>query len=232
MKAGTVLVTGANRGIGLEFVRQYLERNFRVLAACRTPRAAKHLAELKQSRPDALEVLPLEVTDEQSVTTLAQSLAGKAIDVLINNAGILGGDQQTLESMNYAAWKETFAVNAIAPFRLTVSLLPNLKLSRRPRVITLSSQMGSLQRTTSGYYAYQSSKAALNKVMQGLAVDLRSAGIIVCPVHPGWVQTDMGGAGATLTVEQSVGGLIRVIDRLTASDSGRFFQWDGSEHPW
>jgi NAD(P)-dependent dehydrogenase (short-subunit alcohol dehydrogenase family) len=229
----TVLITGANRGIGLELTRQYLKRQTRVLAACRTPESAQSLSELKQSNPETLKIYPLEVTDDNSVKTLADALRNETIDVLINNAGISGGERQEIREMDYSRWALTLAVNTISPFRVTVALLDNLRRSRKPRIITLSSQLGSMLRPTStGNYAYRSSKAAVNKVMQGLAVDLRSENIIVCPVHPGWVQTDMGGSKADLTVQESASGLIRLIDRLELSDSGHFLKWNGEEHPW
>jgi NAD(P)-dependent dehydrogenase (short-subunit alcohol dehydrogenase family) len=229
----TVLITGANRGIGLELTRQYLKRQTRVLAACRTPESAQSLSELKQSNPETLKIYPLEVTDDNSVKALADALRNESIDVLINNAGISGGERQDIREMDYSRWALTLAVNTISPFRVTVALLDNLRRSRKPRIITLSSQLGSMLRPTStGNYAYRSSKAAVNKVMQGLAVDLRSENIIVCPVHPGWVQTDMGGSKADLTVQESASGLIRLIDRLELSDSGHFLKWNGEEHPW
>jgi NAD(P)-dependent dehydrogenase (short-subunit alcohol dehydrogenase family) len=229
----TILITGANRGIGLELTRQYLKNQTRVLAACRTPEAAQSLSELKQTNPELLRIYPLEVTDEHSVKTLAEALHNAAIDVLINNAGISGGEKQDIPEMDYSRWALTLAVNTISPFRVTVAMLDNLRRSRKPRIITLSSQLGSMLRPTStGNYAYRSSKAGVNKVMQGLAVDLRSENIIVCPVHPGWVQTDMGGSKADLTVKESASGLIRLIDRLELSDSGHFLKWNGEEHPW
>jgi NAD(P)-dependent dehydrogenase (short-subunit alcohol dehydrogenase family) len=204
-----------------------------VFAACRTPEAAQSLSKLKLSNPETLRIYPLEVTDEHSVKTLADALHNEAIDVLINNAGISGGEKQDIREMDYSRWALTLAVNTISPFRVSLALLDNLRQSRKPRIITLSSQLGSMLRPTStGNYAYRSSKAAVNKVMQGLAVDLRLENIIVCPVHPGWVQTDMGGSRADLTVQESASGLIRLIDRLELSDSGHFLKWNGEEHPW
>jgi NAD(P)-dependent dehydrogenase (short-subunit alcohol dehydrogenase family) len=232
MAVETVLLTGANRGIGLEFARQYSEAGKRVLATCRNPENAGRLLEVQQLHQETLQIYPLDVTEEDSVRALVNSLANQPIDVLINNAGIRGGAKQGLKDIDYRAWADTFAVNTMAPFRMTVALIPNLRLSVRPRVITLSSQMGSLQRKGSGSYIYRSSKAAVNKVMQLLAEDLHEHGIVVCPVHPGWVQTDMGGAAADLTAQESAAGLIRLIDGLTLSDSGRFFKWNGEEHPW
>jgi NAD(P)-dependent dehydrogenase (short-subunit alcohol dehydrogenase family) len=182
--------------------------------------------------PQNLQIHRLEVTAEDSVGSLATFLEGTAIDILINNAGIKGGAQQGVTTMDYASWTETFAVNTMAPLRVAGAFLPNLRLSSRPRIITISSQMGSMHRNSSGSYAYRSSKAAVNKVMQILAHDLASDGIVVCPVHPGWVRTDMGGPQAELSVEESVSAMIRLIAELTASHSGRFLMWNGEEHPW
>jgi NAD(P)-dependent dehydrogenase (short-subunit alcohol dehydrogenase family) len=134
--------------------------------------------------------------------------------------------------MDYAEWLRTLEVNALAPFRLATALLPNLRLARRPRVVALSSQMGSLHRQSVGAFAYRSSKAALNKVMQVLALELSADGIVVCPVHPGWVRTDMGGASADISAPESAAGLAQLIDALTPAQSGRFWTWDGREHPW
>jgi NAD(P)-dependent dehydrogenase (short-subunit alcohol dehydrogenase family) len=228
----TILVTGANRGIGLEFVAQYLNLGKRVIASCRNPDDARMLSILRESHAESLRVVRLDVRDEASLNTLVQTLEGEPLDVLINNAGIKGGSQQDARGIDFREWTNAFEVNTIAPCRITLALVANLRLSPRPRVITLSSQMGSLQRISSGYYAYRSSKAAVNKVMQLLAQDLRAYGIVACPVHPGWVQTDMGGAEAELTVQESVSSLIELIDGLTLSRSGRFLKWNGEEHPW
>jgi len=226
----TVVITGANRGIGLGLVQVFLAKEARVIAACRHPAQAQALQTLAKST--ALEILPLDVTDEASVTNFIASLAGKPIDILINNAGTLGGEQQSASIMDYDAWAQAFAINTIAPFRLTVGLLANLKQSPRPRVISVSSMMGSLAGEGAGHYAYRSSKAALNKVMRGLAVDLKPDGVLVCPIHPGWVKTDMGGANAAITVAQSAEGIYKLIDTLTAENSGRFLTWEGEELPW
>ena len=146
----------------------------------------------------------------------------------------LGGDHQRLNDMDYAAWADTFEINTIAPFRVATALVPNLKQekSARPRLITISSQMGSLNRQSTGAYIYRSSKAAVNKVMQVMALELHSDGIIVCPVHPGWVRTDMGGPSADISAEESARGLTHLISGLTIDDSGKFFQWNSEEHAW
>lgn len=226
----TIVITGANRGIGLELTRQYLAAGDRVIATCRLPAEAVELRQLAPQGP--LSILALEIADELSTEAFRQAIGGTAVDVLINNAGVLGGSQQALGDMDYAQWLHTFEVNTIAPFRITSALLENLRQSTRPRVIALSSQMGALSRKSKGSFAYRSSKAALNKVMQVLALELEALGIVVCPVHPGWVRTDMGGPGADISVQESAAGLVRLVRGLTLADTGRFWTWDGQEHAW
>lgn len=225
-----VLITGTNRGIGLGLVQRYLELGNEVLATCRSPANA---AELNNLACDKLEVLALDVADEASVARVRQQLQDRTIDILINNAGVMGGEHQSLEDMDYRAWLNAFAVNTLAPFRVITALRENLRRSQRPRVVSISSQMGSLHRDSSpGFYAYRSSKAALNKVMQLLALELKEDGIVACPLHPGWVRTDMGGSGADISVDESTRGIVALISSLTMEHSGRFWTWDGREHPW
>lgn len=226
----TVVITGANRGIGLGLVQVFLANKAHVIAACRHPDAAQALQAL--AKDSTLEILPLDVADEASINGFIAAVADRPVDILINNAGILGGDRQSVSDMDFDAWAQAFAINTIAPFRLTLGLLANLKKSSRPRVISVSSQMGALAGEGAGFYAYRSSKAALNKVMRGLAADLEPAGVLVCPIHPGWVKTDMGGANAAITVAQSAAGIYELIDTLTAAKSGRFLTWEGEEIPW
>ena len=228
----TILITGANRGIGLALVARYLDAGSNVVATCRTPAEATDLQTLLKQNDATLEVLPLETTSEAQTQQLVATLAGRRIDVLINNAGVMGGDRQSLQNMDYAAWLDAFAVNTMAPFRLSAALLDNLLAAERPRIITVSSQMGALARQSRGALIYRSSKAAVNKTMQVLALELEAQGVIVCPVHPGWVQTDMGGAQADITAAQSAEGLYQLIAQLDTSKSGRFWSFDGSEHPW
>ena len=227
----TVLITGANRGIGFELTRQYLTRGAQVIATCRDPDTAHDLQDMGVHN-DRLLIAPLDVRDQTSVDALAQTIDRKPLDIVINNAGVMGGDHQRLDDMDYDAWTETLETNTIAPFRVAAALVPNLKQTPRPRLITVSSQMGSLNRQSTGAYIYRSSKAAVNKVMQVMSLELRSDGIIVCPVHPGCVRTDMGGPSADISVEESVRGLTCLISRLTIEDSGKFFQWNGEEHAW
>ena len=226
----TVVITGANRGIGLGLTRRYLEAGKRVVATCRDSSRPGELGTLASH--ENLRVFQLEVRDADSVSRLSSSLSGETVDVLINNAGVMGSTRQGIDDMDYEAWLEAFEVNTLAPFRLATALRAQLQRSRRPRIVTLSSQMGALALESTGFYAYRSSKAAVNKVMQVMAADLEKDGIIACPVHPGWVRTEMGGAGADISVAESVSGLFDLIETMTMAHSGRFWTWEGNEHPW
>ena len=227
----TIVITGANRGIGLELARYFLAEGKRVIAGCRDPKTAEALAALAVS--EDIEVYKLDVADDASVAEFCARVGMETVDVLINNAGIMGGDKQDLNNMDYAAWLHTFNVNTLGPFRLATCLLPNLKRAARPRIVTISSQMGAfgLQMGT-GSYAYRSSKSAVSKVMQVLALQLKGDNIIVCPVHPGWVRTDMGGTHAEVPASESAAGLGRLIGKMTMEQSGRFWTWEGVEHTW
>jgi len=227
----TILITGANRGIGLELTRHFLNLGWHVIATCRAPEQATSLQTLASSK--ALRILPLEVSSTASINALTDTLAMQAVDVLVNNAGVMGGEHQSLADMDYDAWLHTFAVNTLAPFHVSTALLPNLLQAELPRIITISSQMGAfgLEMGT-GSYAYRSSKSAVSKVMQVMAQELHDKGVVVCPVHPGWVRTDMGGPHAEISAEQSAAGIATLITGLTLAESGRFWTWDGREHVW
>jgi NAD(P)-dependent dehydrogenase (short-subunit alcohol dehydrogenase family) len=226
----TVLITGANRGIGLELSLHFLAQGWQVFAACRQPAAATALQALAGPQ---LKLLPLDVTNASSVQALASQLAGQPLDVLINNAGIMGPAAQGVRDLDPDGFLETLAVNAVAPLRVLTALLPNLKRTSRPRAITISSQMGSFALDMGpGHIAYSSSKAAVSKAMQLAAKELAPEGIIVCPVHPGWVKTDMGGPNAQLAPADCAAGLYRLIDGLQQEQSGRFWTWEGREHAW
>jgi NAD(P)-dependent dehydrogenase (short-subunit alcohol dehydrogenase family) len=227
----TTLITGANRGIGLELVRAMLARGYDVLATGRDPERADALNALAGG--GRLEVLPLEVTGEASMTSFVDRLGDRTIDVLVNNAGVKGGERQSAATgVDLDDWAEVLAVNTLAPVRLTLALRQNLARAERPRVVTISSQMGSLAGGGRGWIAYRSSKAAVNMAMRNLAEELGDEGIIVVPVHPGWVRTDMGGEQAPLSPAESAAGLAALIDGLTPEHSGRFWDWDGQERSW
>ncbi|MCE0556979.1 SDR family oxidoreductase [Motilimonas sp. E26] len=227
----TILITGANRGIGLALTEACLNKGYAVLATYRDEGSCGALKALGGEHAE-LSLMTLSLDDEASILALAEGLQGRKIDVLINNAGVMGPTNQSLTDMDSTGWLNAFAINTIAPFTLSRLLLDNLSLAERPRIVTVSSQMGSLNRVSKGAFAYRSSKAAVNKVMQVMALELQEQGIIVCPVHPGWVQTDMGGSEAEITAEQSAVGILELVEKLQLEHSGRFWTWQGEEHPW
>lgn len=230
---GTILVTGASRGLGLEFVRQYASDGWRVHACARNPTASQDLQELASRHKGAVHLHPLDVTDWKAVGALALELEGESVDILLNNAGIYGSRDEALGATDPERWLEVFAVNAIAPLKMAEAFLGHVASSRLKIIATVSSLMGSISDNTSGgYYPYRTSKAAVNMVMKGLAVDLKRRGIISVALNPGWVRTDMGGAAAPLGVERSVRGMRKVLEGLTRKDSGRFFHYTGEELPW
>ncbi len=229
-------VTGANRGLGLEFVRQLLGRGDRVVATCRHPGKASALNGLAGEHPGRLHVLPLDVADPRAIAEVARELllldddAGDQIDLLVNGAGVLHSGER-FGSVGAVNLDDSFRVNAMGPFLLTQALAP--RLADGARVANITSQLGSIANTTRfGTPSYNISKAAQNMATALLAAALRERGISVVALHPGWVQTDMGGAGATVTPQQSVSGLLRVIGTLKPSDSGSFLDWRGQSLPW
>lgn len=230
----TVLITGANRGIGLEFVRQYAAEGWRVLACCRKPAAADTLNRLVSQFPDRIQVHALDVTDHQQIEQLAQTLTDQPIDLLINNAGVYPparGD--SFGKTDYAAWQHTFAVNTMAPLKIAEAFIRQVSLSELKTIVTITSKMGSIaDNSGGGSYIYRSSKAGVNIVAKSLSIDLSPQRIIVVVLHPGWVKTDMGGPGALITATQSVTGMRRVIGNLTLQDSGKFYAFDGQIVPW
>ncbi len=226
------LVTGANRGIGLEFVRQLLARGDRVVAACRHPGKAAALNSLTGEYPGRLHVLPLDVASEKSRAELVRELplVCERIDLLINNAGVLHSGER-FGQLSAAHLDDSFRINASGPLLLTEALAPTL--SDGATVANVSSTLGSIANTGQfGTPSYNISKAAQNMASVLLAHALRDRGTKVVALHPGWVQTEMGGDGAQITAAASVAGLLRVIDRLTLDDSGRFLDWQGHAQPW
>jgi NAD(P)-dependent dehydrogenase (short-subunit alcohol dehydrogenase family) len=225
----TVFITGAGRGLGFEFARQYLADGWRVLATCRENASAKRLRALGKN----VKVHVLDVTDNARVAHVAKLLKREAIDVLINNAGIYGPRPQPMGGIDHAVWGEVMRVNTMAPLRVCECFLDHVARSERKLIVAVTSRMGSIgENTSGGSYIYRSSKAALNAVMRSLAADLKPRGIAVAVLHPGWVRTDMGGPSAQIDAEASVAGLRRVIDRLALAQTGRFFNYDGEEIPW
>ena len=225
----SVLITGANRGLGLEFTRQYAADGWRVFAACRDPAGARDLAAVEGD----VSAETLDVDDGPQVAALANKLSGQPIDVLINNAGIYGPKDVTRDTVVYDAWGQVFRTNAMSPLAVSAAFAANVAQGGQKKIITLSSIMGSIaENDSSGDFIYRSSKAAVNAVMKSLAGDLKSEGITVAVLHPGWVRTDMGGPGAAIEAPESVTGMRAVIAGLKESDNGRFLNYDGTEIPW
>lgn len=230
----TALITGTNRGIGLEFVRQYAADGWRVLACCRNPAAANALNRLAVQYPDQVNIHPLDVANHQQIEQLARALSNQAIDLLINNAGVYPSNHgDTFGKTDYAAWEHTFEVNTMAPLKMTEAFIQQVSSSELKTVITITSKMGSIaDNRGGGSYIYRSSKAAVNIVMKSLSIDLNASRIIAILLHPGWVRTDMGGPNGLISTEQSVIGMRQVISRLKFADSGKFFAFDGQIVPW
>ena len=225
----SVLITGANRGLGLEFTRQYAADGWRVFAACRDPARARNLAAVEGD----VSAETLDVDDGPQVAALANKLSGQPIDVLINNAGIYGPKDVTRDTVDYDAWGQVFRTNTMSPLAVSAAFAANVAQGGQKKIITLSSIMGSIaENDSSGDFIYRSSKAAVNAVMKSLAGDLKSEGITVAVLHPGWVRTDMGGPDAAIGAPESVTGMRAVIAGLKESDSGRFLNYDGTEIPW
>ncbi len=229
-----LLITGANRGIGLEFARQYTAAGWRVFACCRTPDKAAALKQLTSDHPGLLSVHALDVADFEQIDRLATELASQEIDLLLNNAGVcLDAHNNGFGVTDYAAWMHTLRVNSMAPLKMAEIFIKQVSHSQQKKIINITSKMGSIADNASGdYYLYRSSKTALNMVTKNLSIDLAPRGIITAMLHPGWVQTDMGGPNALITVQQSVAGMRRVIAQLAPTDNGKFYAYDGKEIPW
>ena len=221
------LVTGASRGIGLELVRQLAARGETVHAAVRDPDNddLRAIAGVRTHR--------LDVSDDASVAGLARELAETPLDLLINNAGVYGGSQQSLRGVDYADAARTYETNALGPLRVSLALLPNLRRGAGKKLAHITSGMGSIADNTSGgFYGYRMAKAALNMMSRSLAVDLRGDKIVSIVINPGWVQTEMGGPGAPTPVAESVRGILRAIDEATITESGEFLDYKGGRYPW
>lgn len=225
-----ILITGANRGIGLELVKQYAAQGgHTIYACCRAPENADALNAIAD-----IKVLGVSVGDESSVASLAKTLDGVTIDILINNAGTGGParDKQTAFDMDFDGWADAMNINAYAPVRMMHALLPNLRASGNAKVVNITSQLGSLDLDFPMGYAYCTSKAALNKYMKMAAIELAKEDILVSLLHPGWVQTDMGGSAADIAPQESAAGIIQCTEQLNAENTGQFLKWNGEPHAW
>lgn len=234
MGMSTILVTGANRGIGLEFVRQYSKMGWRVLATTRDLEKSKDLVALSyKKQAGQIEVSVLDVGDLAAIEAMAQKYRDENIDILVNNAGIFGPEVQSFGKVDYLSWSEAFWVNAIAPMKMAEQFSRQVARSDKKLILNLSTHMGSIAENESGgFYIYRSSKAALNAITKSMAIDLKHIGITVIAIHPGWVKTDMGGEGATRSVEDSVETMRKAINMLEPEDSGRFMNLRGEAINW
>jgi NAD(P)-dependent dehydrogenase (short-subunit alcohol dehydrogenase family) len=222
----TVLITGAGRGLGLEFASQYAKAGWRVIATCRDPFRSEGLKTVKA------EVHVLDVTDYRGVLKLAKELESVPIDLLLNNAAIFG-DSQEFGSIDPADWLQVLNTDVVAPMMMAQAFLANVAKSRGSVMAFMSSRMGSISENGSGgFYVYRTAKAALNMIVKGLSVDLEPQGIVTVALHPGWVKTEMGGPEAPLDVTTSVTGLRKVLGSLTDKHNGKFLGYDGLEIPW
>ena len=227
-----VLITGANRGLGLGFVKNYLGKNINVVSTTRELKSSKKLLALKEKFPNNLEIFELDLLKESAGDILANFLGERPIDILINNAGV-GSTNQYFEAVSPKPWLEVLKVNLIAPLMITQSIINNVKKGSDKKIYFLSSQLGSIgDNASGGMYIYRSSKTGLNQVVKSLSVDLKPQGITVVSLHPGWVKTDMGGPDAPVSIDESIEGMMQVIDSTDIRDTGRFLNYVGKELPW
>ena len=228
----TVLITGTNRGLGLEFVKHFLGRSDTVIATCRDSSSATELQALAANNEN-LSLKNLDVSDEQSMAAFATELKDTPIDMFINNAGVYGPRDANFGNVGSSEWEQVIRVNAIAPMLLTQLIIGSLRQGTEKKLVYVTSKMGSIEDNKGGgSYIYRSSKTALNSVVKSLSVDLACEGFSVAVVHPGWVRTDRGGPNGLIDVQTSVSGMLAVIDGLSPDNAGDFFNYDGSLIPW
>ena len=231
-KKPTVLVTGANRGLGFEFAKQFAENGYTVIGTARSPEEATEL------KATGAEVLKLDVTSEEDIAALAEALKGRPIDILMNNAGYfgptlsVGKGNAKINNVTRDEMLNCFSVNTMGPIFITQALLPNLSLSKHPKIINISTRSSQISKPRSKAWGYSVSKAGINMVTSNLHGELSKKGFIVISLAPGHNQTDMGTQRGQLKPEQSIGKMIPLIENLTAKQSGRFWYYDGSELPW
>jgi NAD(P)-dependent dehydrogenase (short-subunit alcohol dehydrogenase family) len=225
-----VAITGSGRGIGLELVKQYAEAGDRVFALCRSPEKAAELVALAAASGGMISVHAMDVGDDASVKAAAASTGDAPIDVLLNVAGVVGGEKQGLLDQAWNDWQDAFNVMIIGPLRVMQAFLP--RLGSGAKVINITSQLAASTWPYGGYYAYGAAKAGLNRMMRSVALDVKDRGIVIGLVHPGWVQTDMGGADAEITTHESAAGIRNVAADWPLERSGDFLKWNGETHAW
>jgi NAD(P)-dependent dehydrogenase (short-subunit alcohol dehydrogenase family) len=224
---GNIVITGANRGIGLALVKRFADAGHHVLALCRSPENASELKTLAQTGRVTLGLI--DIADENSIMAAAKMAEGQ-VDVLINNAGIVGDENPSFDGVDVDDWMNAFKVMTIGPFLVTRAFLPKL-VEAKGKVVVTSSQLAASTWPYGGYYSYSTAKAAGNRMVQSLARDLADRGVTIVSLHPGWVQTDMGGAEAEITPAESADGIFTLVDKLRPDQSGGFFKWNGEPHP-
>ncbi len=233
MSSSTYFITGCNRGLGLEFVRQLLARGQRVIATCRDIATSTDLTALTLKHSGQLSLVEMDVSDEASMREAVALLNDEAIDVFINNAGMYGPRDANFGNVDGPAMAEVLYTNAVAPVLLTQLLIDNVRKGSGKKLVYVSSKMGSIaDNGRGGSYIYRSSKTALNSVVKSLALDLAPEGIATATLHPGWVRTDMGGPNGLIDAPESVSGMLNVIDGLSVANTGQFFNYDGATIAW
>ncbi|WP_346836948.1 SDR family oxidoreductase [Microbulbifer sp. SAOS-129_SWC] len=229
---GTILITGCDRGIGLEAARQFAADGWRVLATYHEPVVPLELQAAAKSYP-GLETLRLDVTDYDRMAELARELRGQSIDILLNNAAMFGPIVTMFGGVLLSRWRKAFEVNTIAPYKMVETFLSHICASERKLVAVISSKKGSIaDNTGGGAYIYRSTKSAVNQVVRSLSIDLRERGVNVVAIHPGWVRTAMGGTTASMSVEASVRAVKKLLLEIGPGHSGHFLNYDGAEIPW
>lgn len=232
MSDSTILVTGANRGIGLEISEQFAADGWAVIACCRNPASADALQALRGQYP-GIEPHALDVTDYAQMAALSAQLSERPIDILLSNAGIYGPRGAGFGRIDAEAWREVLEVNCIAPLMLVQAFVEQVASSSHRLVAVVSSKMGSIgDNGSGGSYIYRSSKTAVNQVFKSLSIDLAGRGISAISLHPGWVKTDMGGANAEIGTAECVFGLKSILQSAGPAQSGQFIEYNGDLIPW
>lgn len=225
------VITGASRGIGLELCSMFLENDHEVVALARNPNSSGGLNALRKEFVDRIKILKCDVTNREEIHSVTEALSGQAIDVLVNNAGVFGSTDESLQELSYEDLEMCLQTNCVGPLMMTKAMLPNLKKAQNSKIANISSRMGSVADNSSGgYYAYRMSKSAVNMFSKGLSIDFPE--IICLNIHPGWVRTEMGGRNATVATRESARGIYQLIVGATLEQSGKFLNYKGEELPW
>ena len=237
----TLLLTGANRGIGLELMKQFTPLGWTIHATCRDPSTATELRQIADGAGGRVTIHKLEATDHGQIEALGKTLSGAPIDILFNNAGVMEAKQrpyadmagsQTIDTLDWDDWMGVMRINVMAPARMSEVFADHVARSERKVIAFVSSIMGSITSTTGTWIHYRSSKTAVNMMMRSMAADLRDRGITTVAIHPGWVRTSMGGPTAAVAPEDSAAGICKVITGVTPAHNGHFLTFDGKELPW